>query len=388
MCATASSMSHGTRISKNWQEKLYISLLQVAKTKSPRSKIITCRKNKNTHTHTHTHKNQKETRSHFGGRLGKTNTTKSPVQVLNIDLYIHNLIIYIYIYILTPHTFPKPYPNRKSKTKERTYIIYNGKCCLAFKSSHPGRSWRPGTLSFSSFLLTYWCWALTNLKRFSQASDTETAQDFSTWLSWLMTSNVQETSGKHMKNCVRDTKLEAIHLNSDCSTSPFHPPASVHQRLGRICTAAIHLQPDPNLKNVIHRCCSVCWEAASTRDPRTTAAMMVAPSILRPREINPLRMAKLVAHEIQVALGGWLQGEKRLQEISWLHFWGGFMMCIYIYIYLNICIFKNRSSTKIQRSDHSSESNSGPTIVFHQHLVPNNLTCFLNLLSACLATQR
>ena len=29
---------------------------------------------------------------------------------------------------------------------------------------------------------------------------------------------------------------------------------------------------------------------------------MVAPSILRPREIDPLRMAKLVAHEIQVAL--------------------------------------------------------------------------------------
>lgn len=118
-------------------------------------------------------------------------------------------------------------------------------------------------------------------------------------------------SRKHQESIWRIVKkiqkLEVIHQNSDSKQHQHHPPASVHQKLGRICSAAIHLPPDPNL----HRWpMSVTSSAAKLPadqppDPRTTAAMMVAPSILRAREINPFRMAKLVAHEIQVALSWW-----------------------------------------------------------------------------------
>jgi len=50
----------------------------------------------------------------------------------------------------------------------------------------------------------------------------------------------------------------------------------------------------------------------STRDPGDPPAMMVAPTVLRTWEIHPLRMAKLVTHEVQIAFtSNVVKGRKR-----------------------------------------------------------------------------
>ena len=141
--------------------------------------------------------------------------------------------------ILTRVIFPKTLPKKRR-------IFPNPPTCGETHSQwkHPSQR---GTLSFSSFLLTYWCWALTNLKRFSQAW-IETP-GFSTWPTWLTDQMFQGNIRKAYEELwKRNTKTWN-------NTSKFrkskqhqhHPPASVHQKLGRICSAAIHLQPDPNL---------------------------------------------------------------------------------------------------------------------------------------------